>query len=411
MSIHLISISHKTAVLPVRERFAFSKEQQEEILKELWGSVLIDECVIVSTCNRTEVYIWCKNSRRERELYEYIQSVLLRRAGVFGMADIGNIFRFYGREKAVHHLFLVACGLDSMVIGEDQILGQVKDAWKQASALGVCATYLNTFFRYAITAAKRVKTDTDLSKTPMSTAIICIRAAQNYLGTLDHKNVMIIGASGKIGSVVLKNLLSDYKANVYVTTRDTVEKDGKAIFHHGRESISYRLIPYEKRYEYLTDMDVVISATSSPHYTLTYDSVEKYLVFNRDGEKVKPRAFMDLAVPLDIESRIGTLPGVMCSNIDDFGKTARSNNEIRLREAAFARTILDEYETGFEKWLIFQSALPDIRAQEEQILKDAQKKNMKWALDKFFYRIRENADPRQLEVFMQCLLPRREEQE
>ena len=120
---------------------------------------------------------------------------------------------------------------------------------------------------------------------------------------------------------------------------------------------------------------------------------------------------MDLAVPLDIESRIGTLPGVMCSNIDDFGKTASSNNEIRLREAAFAQTILEEYETGFEKWMIFQNALEDIRAQEDEILKDAQKKNMKWALDKFFYRVRENADPRQLEVFMQCLAPHKEEQE
>lgn len=411
MSIHLISISHKTAPLSVRERFAFSKEQQAGILQELYGGVCIDECVIVSTCNRTEVYTWCQNSRREREVYEYVQSVLLRSAGVHDMADIGNIFRFYGGEKAIHHLFLVACGLDSMVIGEDQILGQVKDAWKQAADLKVCSTYLNTFFRYAVTAAKRVKTDTQLSKTPMSTAIICIRAAQEYLGTLDHKNVMIIGASGKIGSVVLKNLLSDYRANVFVTTRDAVPKDCRAVFHHGRESVSYALIPYEKRYEYLGDMDVVISATSSPHYTLTYDSVEKYLVFDRDGESVKPRAFMDLAVPLDIESRIGTLPGVMCSNIDDFGKTASSNNEIRLREAAFAQTILEEYETGFEKWMIFQNALEDIRAQEDEILKDAQKKNMKWALDKFFYRVRENADPRQLEVFMQCLAPHKEEQE
>lgn len=423
MSIQLISISHKTAPLPVRERFAFSKEQQGELLKELSGSVLIDECVIVSTCNRTEVYTWCREDFREREIYEYVQSVLLRRAGLQSQVDIGNIFRFYGKEKAIHHLFLVASGLDSMVIGEDQILGQVKDAQAFAARLGTCGTYLNTFFRYAVTGAKKVKTDTRLSKTPVSTAIICIRAAQSYLGTLDHKNVMIIGASGKIGSVVLKNLLSDYKANIFVTTRDSsvwngVAADGDAGRRQGTASrqdgcvwrpagcgfaAGYTLIPYEKRYDYLADMDVVISATASPHYTLTYDSVEKCLVFGRDGEAVKPRAFMDLAIPLDIESRIGTLPGVMCSNIDDFGKTARSNNELKLREAENAKDILEEYETAFVKWLIFQTALPNMRQVRDQIMAEAETKDIQTALNRFFYRVRESVSPQQLEVFMDCL--------
>lgn len=398
MSIQLISISHKTAPLHVREKFAFSKTQQEDILKELAGFVGIDECVIVSTCNRTEVYTWCREASWEREIYEYVQAVLLRRAGVENQADIGHIFRFYGKTKAIRHLFLVASGLDSMVIGEDQILGQVKEAQAMAAGLKTCSTYLNTFFRYAITAAKKVKTDTKLSKTPVSTAVICIRAARDYLGTLDHKNIMIIGASGKIGSVVLKNLLSDHRANVFVTTREA------APGCKGQEGGGYTLIPYEKRYEYLARMDVVISATASPHYTLTYDSVEQHLVFGRDGESVKPRAFMDLAVPLDIESRIGTLPGVMCSNIDDFGRTAKSNNEMKLKEAEAAREILEEYETAFEKWLIFQTALPKMRQVRDEILEDAKKKDIQEALDKFFYRVRENASPEELEIFMKCIL-------
>ena len=141
---------------------------------------------------------------------------------------------------------------------------------------------MNTFFRYSVTAAKKVKTDTALSKTPISTAIICIRAAQSYLGTLDDKTIMIIGASGKIGSIVKKNLLSDYKARVFVTTRDGNLENSQGVFNHGRDTVYYTYIPYEKRYEYLADMDVVISATSSPHYTLTYDSVEKCLVFGQD---------------------------------------------------------------------------------------------------------------------------------
>ena len=209
---------------------------------------------------------------------------------------------------------------------------------------------------------------------------------------------MIICASGKIGSVVLKNLLSDHRANVFVTTREAVPGC------KGQEGCGYTIIPYEKRYEYLARMDVVISATASPHYTLTYDSVEKHLVFGRDGESVKPRAFMDLAVPLDIESRIGTLPGVMCSNIDEFGRTAKSNNEMKLKEAEAAREILEEYETAFEKWLIFQTALPKMRRVRDEILADAQEKDFQRALDKFFYRVRENASPEELEIFMKCIL-------
>lgn len=412
MSIQLISISHKTAPLLVREKFAFSKDVQEDILMELYGSVFIEECVLVSTCNRTEVYTLCRENARERDIYEFVQGVLLRRAQVENQADIGNIFRFYGNEKAIHHLFLVASGLDSMVIGEDQILGQVKDAQNMAVKLGTCKTYLNTFFRYAITASKKVKTDTRLSKTPVSTAIICIRAAQSYLGTLDDKKIMIIGASGKIGSVVLKNLLSDYNANVFVTVRDLNSLNPGCVSGepHGRTPNGYTRIPYDRRYEYLADMDVVISATSSPHYTLTYDSVEKHLVFGRNGEAVKRRAFMDLAVPLDIESRIGTLPGVLCSNIDDFGKTAKSNNEIKLREAKVAREILEEYETAFRKWMIFQISLPKMREVRNLIIQEAQNKGLQKALDKFFYRVRESADPKQLEVFMECLTPQQWEQ-
>ncbi len=399
----MISISHKTAPLNVREKFAFTPQQQASILEELYSWVFISECVIISTCNRTEVYLWSENKEKAREIFEYTQGVLLRSAGLENMADVGHIFRFYSGDKAIHHLFLVASGLDSMVIGEDQILGQVKEAHQFAAKIKTCGTYMNTFFRYSVTAAKKVKTDTALSKTPISTAIICIRAAQSYLGTLDDKNIMIIGASGKIGSIVKKNLLSDYKARVFVTTRDGNLENSQGVFNHGRDTVYYTYIPYEKRYEYLADMDVVISATSSPHYTLTYDSVEKCLVFGQDKEHVKPRAFMDLAVPLDIESRIGSLPGVMCSNIDDFGKTARTNNAVRLKEADSARQILEEYETAFKKWMIFQQSLKIMEYTKGEILKEGDQKGMEKALSHFFYRVRESASPDQLEVFMECL--------
>ncbi len=406
MSIQLISISHKTASLHIRERFAFNEEAQAEILERLFAHDDIKECVIVATCNRTEVYTWCPDDTREREIYEYAQTVLLRSAGIETCADIGNIFRFFGGRKAISHLFNVACGLDSMVIGEDQILGQVKNAHRLAMELRFCGTYLNTLFRYAVTAAKKVKTDTELSKTPVSTATICIKAAEEYLGGLEGKRVMIIGSSGKIGGIVLKNLLADYRAKLYVTTRDKSAGDGHPVsWTHGRDNVDYMLIPYDRRYEYLPAMDAVISATSSPHYTLTYDSVARVLAGESDAAAARRRAFMDLAVPLDIESRIGSLPGVMCSNIDDFGQTARENNDRKLAEAAQAKLILEDYKTAFEKWMIFQNSLEKMRRTEALILEDIEKKDAKRALDKFFFRVRETATPEQLEVFMQCLEP------
>lgn len=400
MGIQLISISHKNADLPVREKFSFPEEMQEKILQQLHAYPLIDECVMIGTCNRTEVYTW-SSSTNEREIYEFVQSVLFEMAGMSEQDDVGKVLRFYGGKKAMHHLFLVASGLDSMVIGEDQILGQVKDAWQMAFRLGMTGTYLNTFFRYAVTAAKKVKTDTALSKTPVSTAVICIREAEHYLGSLDGKNVLIIGSGGKIGSVVLKNLLSDYAVNVFVTKRGQELLQPQKVEDHKYKK-EYTVIPYEQRYDFIARMDVIISATSSPHYTLTYASVAKCLKACGDRSN-KKRAFMDLAVPLDIESRIGTLDGVLCSNIDDFGKTAKENNEIKLKEADAALKIIEEYEQDFEKWLIFQNSLSVIKEAKELILKDANDKDIEKALDKFFYRVRENANPAQLEVFMECI--------
>ena len=308
--------------------------------------------------------------------------------------DISGVLRFYYGPGAEHHLFEVACGLDSMVIGEDQILGQVKNAHQQAMAQHMCGTYLNAFFRYAVTAAKKVKTDTRLSKTPVSTASVCIKAAQDYVGRLEHKKVLLIGATGKIGGIVAKNLMSDYKPQLYVTARGAGKVRQIREDHRG---YTYTEIPYERRYDFIGEMDVVISATASPHYTLTREKVSKCIT---PGKRM---AFMDLAVPPDIESSIGELPGVGCFNIDDFAKTARENNEKKLREAGAAKTILETYETEFKKWMLFQQALPDIRRVKESVASDCETKGIDRAVSRLFFKIRENADVDTLERFLKCL--------
>lgn len=392
MSIQLVSISHKTAPLHIRALFAFDAQTQTALMEKIRSLPLIEECVVIATCNRTEIYTYSSVKDSEREIFEWIRKMLARTVGT--AHDISGVLRFYYGPGAEHHLFEVACGLDSMVIGEDQILGQVKNAHQQAMAQHMCGTYLNAFFRYAVTAAKKVKTDTRLSKTPVSTASVCIKAAQDYVGRLEHKKVLLIGATGKIGGIVAKNLMSDYKPQLYVTARGAGKVRQIREDHRG---YIYTEIPYERRYDFIGEMDVVISATASPHYTLTREKVSKCIT---PGKRM---AFMDLAVPPDIESNIGELPGVGCFNIDDFAKTARENNEKKLREAGAAKTILETYETEFKKWMLFQQALPDIRRVKESVASDCETKGIDRAVSRLFFKIRENAEVDTLERFLKCL--------
>lgn len=385
MGISLIGISHHHTPLAVRELFAFPAERQQELMKEMIARGIAEECVIISTCNRTEVYIYtaCPGGN-----FTELQDLVLEFAGAQDVENIGDYIRFYNGSKAVRHLFHVASGLESMVMGEDQILGQVKRTHDQARETGTCGVYLNTLFRYAVTAAKKVKTETDLSRTSVSTATMAIKAAEQGLGTLHGKKVMIIGASGKIGSTVLKNLQCIDGAEVYITSRNM----GQAGEDH-HHKITYRVMEYEKRYELVNEMDAIISATSSPHYTLTYSKMAEKLVTE------KPRVLVDLAVPIDIEAKVEKLPGIMRYDIDDFQELARTNNEKKQHEVVAADQILDEVQMDFERWMVFQLALPDMASFKEWLEQEAEKKGLDKAIDKMFYRLRDHSTPAELYAF------------
>ena len=385
MGISLIGISHHNTPLAVRELFAFPAEKQQELMKEMIARGIAEECVIISTCNRTEVYIYtaCPGGN-----FTELQDLVLEFAGAQDVENIGDYIRFYNGSKAVRHLFHVASGLESMVMGEDQILGQVKRAHDQARETGTCGVYLNTLFRYAVTAAKKVKTETDLSRTSVSTATMAIKAAEQGLGTLHGKKVMIIGASGKIGSTVLKNLQCIDGAEVYITSRNM----GQAGEDH-HHKITYRVMEYEKRYELVNEMDAIISATSSPHYTLTYSKMAEKLVTE------KPRVLVDLAVPIDIEAKVEKLPGIMRYDIDDFQELARTNNEKKQHEVVAADQILDEVQMDFERWMVFQLALPDMASFKEWLEQESEKKGLDKAIDKMFYRLRDHSTPAELYAF------------
>ena len=376
MDISLISISHKNAPLEVRARFAFPVEAQEELMRQVIARNIAEECVFISTCNRTEIYTYhaCPGSN-----FTKMQALLFEFAGIQVEEEMGDYVRMYQGSKAIKHLFHVAAGLDSMVMGEDQILGQVKRAHEQAHQIGTCGVYLNTLFRYAVTAAKKVKTETDLSRTTV---------AEQGLGTLHGKKVMLIGASGKIGGVVLKNLQCIEGAKVCITSRNMSQ--AKEDHHH---RITYQVMEYDNRYELMDEMDVIISATASPHYTVTYGKLSKVL------KTEKPRVLIDLAVPIDIEAKVEQIPGVKRFDVDDFQELARVNNEKKQHEVQAADQILAEIQKDFERWMVFQLSLPKIEQLKKRMLEEAEKKGFDRAIDKMLYKLRDHSEPSELYAF------------
>ena len=240
---------------------------------------------------------------------------------------------------------------------EDQILGQVKDAHEFAKEHLCCGKYLNTLFRISVTGAKKVKTETLLSKTPVSAATIAIKQCQNILGTLNSKNILIIGASGKTGSIVLKDLLSLDGVNIYATSRT---HDG--IINHIDGAIT---VDYDKRYDNLDMYDAVISATSSPHIVLEKSRTKKAT------KTCKKRVFIDLAVPRDIE--ICEDEYTVYKNIDDLTEIVDNNNRIKQQEIMKAEKILQKYIDEFRIWKLFSESETLFKSAENKIENESEK--------------------------------------
>lgn len=398
MSIQLLSISHKTARASLRGRFVFDSEQTKDILKQLTEpdgqqeNTGIEEAVLISTCNRTELY--CSGTP-ENQNFIRMQHVLLAAAGIEKNSETHmaalDAFRRFSDKNAIHHLFCVAAGLDSAVLGEDQILGQVRNAYFLAMESGYTKTTFHCLFQSAITAAKRMKTDTILSKSSISTAGLALKTAMECQQDLPVKNVMIIGASGKIGSIVLKDALDLQGLNIFITARHELPHP-----LHGQD-MRYTVIPYEKRYEYMPDMDIVISATASPHYTVMKEH------FLAQNPPVKKRVFFDLAVPADIEPEMLQVPETVCYSMEDMQELARQNNAAKLEALPKAKAILSKYEEQFVKNMAFGEALPAIAALSERAQEALGQESAYSLVHKFVCQAKKNCDADEFVQFTKIL--------
>ncbi len=378
MGIYNINISHKSAPVEIRALFAFTESEKREFLKKAIFIDSISECVLITTCNRTEIYV-------AGDVTAPIDSIKLLTS--FKRVDYESMVRFllrYDEDKAMKHLFRVTCGLDSMLIGEDEILGQVKDAFSLAKDEGATGYYLNTLFRDAISCAKKIKTDTKLSKTPISIGTLTANEVFAFQSESEIKNVLIIGLSGKMGTIVMKNLYHGKGIQITGTIR-THNLPNEVVVVYPK----VKMIDYKERYDKIKEADIIISATASPHFTLTYHELKKHL------DRNKKRLFIDLSVPMDIDKEIQNLEGIKLIDIDYFKELSESNNRVKLKEAEAAELIIEEHLEELQKELTFRRFLPSI-----PILKETLQES---SLESVLYRLKNNITSTDLEIVLQSL--------
>lgn len=347
---NILSISYKKTPQEVREKFAFSPDQQRSFFQQVTTVPGVTQCVILSTCNRCEIY-FDGGSRTVQP----VEVLLCRNKGV-SLKETLPILYVYEGAGAIRHLTRVAAGMDSMILGEDEILRQLKEAYQTALDAKMTSFEFNTIFQMAIAAAKNIKTDTGLSTTPVSYGTLAANEVFHWPGK--EKLVLIIGASGKIGSITAKNIAGHPGITLYGTLHS--KHGGKKITEVPAEMT---MIPFPDRYSLMDRADVVISATSSPHYTVTEEELEPVL------QTGKERLFLDLAVPADIDSSIAELDGITLRNIDWFRETAERNTAIKQHEAVVAGESAEYYADEIQKELSLHhliSELPELKETVEK---------------------------------------------
>lgn len=318
-----ISISHKKTPVYIREKIAFSQEEKTSFLK--------NNMVIVSTCNRVEIYFTgYKINDIAKQICEFKN---------IDYNEFKNYINVYDGDGGILHLYRVASGLESKILGEDEILGQVKDAYYFSHENVELDYEINTVFKGAVTSAKKIKTETLMSKSAVSIGTL----VAGFVHKHNAKNVMIIGISGKTGTIIAKNILSFGDVNIFATKRA-----------HKSDVINVNdvvYIPFNKRYEYMDKCHIIISATSSPHYTVTSSKISKY--------KIENKIFIDLAVPRDIDDDI---ENNSLFNIDYFESISKSNSELKLKQIDTINSIIEEMIDELKKEMYFHSIVGDLES-------------------------------------------------
>jgi glutamyl-tRNA reductase len=350
-SLLTLGVSHKTAPVALRERLALPDGAAAGILADLTSRPEIHEAVAISTCNRTELYLVTSDPV---EAESSALAELSRRAGIRPTELLGRLYSLRA-EEAVRHLFAVAAGLDSMIVGEAEVQGQVKRAYERALVEGATGPISNRLFRDALGTGKRVRTETALGRSRVSVSSVAVDIARDALGDLETRRVLVIGA-GENGELTAKALSERGVKTVFVANRRYDRAIGLAQ-RFGGEAVRFDDLPAE-----IVNADMVVSCTSSPHQIVGADELE-VVVGQRDGRAL---LLIDIAVPRDIDARVRELPGITLYDMDDLQRTVARNLDVREAEATRARTIVNEEVGRFDRWLSTLDVVPTISALRER---------------------------------------------
>ena len=351
-----LGVSHKTAPLELRERLALTEGRAVGVLADLVERPEIAEAAAISTCNRTELYVYASDPVGA----EAVALGLLSREAETQPTDlVGHLYSLRG-DEAAGHLLKVTAGLDSMIIGEAEIQGQVKRAYELALVEGATGPVLNRLFRSALAAGKRARTETGISERSLSIPSVAVELAQRTLGDLDARRVLVVGA-GETAELTARALASKGVHAIFIANRHYDRAIGLA------ERFSGRAVRFEELPEEMLEADIVVSSTSSPHHVIEREGLAEVMT-EREG---RPLLLIDLAVPRDIHPACRDLPGASLYDMDDLQALVERNVSGRESEARRAESILRAELGRFGGWLAAQDVTPTIaalRARAEQVV-------------------------------------------
>ena len=347
----VIGASHKTATLSLRERLSLPEGRAASLLGELVRATEVHEAVAISTCNRTEIYLVAADPVDAESL---ALSALSRQAGIRPTELLGNLYSLRGTD-AVHHLFSVAAGLDSMILGENEIQGQVRRAYELALVEGTTGPITNRLFRDALSAGKRARTETGIGRSRVSVSSMAVELAEQVLGDLESRRVLVIGA-GENGEVTARALADRGVHSIFVANRRYDRAIGLAA-RFGGEAVRFDEMP-----ELLTQADIVVSCTASPHQIIGREELALVLE-ERAG---RPLLMMDIAVPRDIDPNVRDLPGLTLYDMDDLQHAVARNMSGREAEAVKAGRLVELEVERFSRWLGSLDIVPTITALRER---------------------------------------------
>jgi len=347
MELLVVGLNHNTAPIQLRECLAFPEDKIEDALCKVHGLPSVRENMIVSTCNRVEVYAATRET--EKALHD-LKEFLSQYHGIALKQFEKNLYTHVG-EEAVRHIFRVASSLDSMVLGEPQILGQMKDAYDFSQQVKTSGLILHRLLHRTFHVAKRVRTETKIAISAVSVSSVAVELAEKIFGTLERKTVLLIGA-GEMCELAARHLVSGGAEKILVTNR-TYERAVSLSREFNGEAI-----PFEEMGLGLKRTDIVISATNSPQHLIGHEQVTKVM----KDRKQKPIFFIDIADPRDVEPKVGDIENVYLYNIDDLQKVANENVKDREKEAQKAEAIVQDEVVKFVNWYRSLDVTPTIVA-------------------------------------------------